>query len=186
MKLGRLANIFALLLVCACAAEAQDSKCALKLAQLPTAAELRGFQPGMTIEQLKARLPKLRLPPADEFGFTAVNIFPDYEAWIDKAVFAGVRSISLEFLDGRLFSLWIGYDASFKWKNVDELVAGIAPQLNLPSAWQTKGRNRQLSCVDFQVAVIPVGQSPSIRISDDAARELLEKRKAEREEAPRP
>ena len=138
---------------------------------------------GMTIDQVKARLPNVRLRPTDEFGSTALNIFPDYETGIDKAAFAGVRSISLEFVDGRVSSVWIGYDKTFKWQTLEEFEAGMTTALKLPNAWRTKFRTRLLDCADFTVAVIPVGESPSIKINDEAARELLEKRKAAKEDA---
>jgi hypothetical protein len=183
MNLKKLAFIVTLAMACAVAAYSQESKCSLKLAELPTIPELRGFRVGMTIEQVKARLPKAQVRPADEFGFTSLNIFPDYEAGIDKTTFEGVRTISLEFLDNHVSSLWIGYDKSFKWQTLDEFTPAMTNALKLPNAWRSKFRTRLLDCADFTVAVIPVGESPSIKINDEAARELLEKRKAAKEEA---
>jgi hypothetical protein len=181
MRLKHLVVIFILIIVCACAASAQEAKCALKLAELPSIPELRGFSLGMTIEQVKARLPKLPISSADQFGFTAFNIFPDYLVGIDKAAFDGVRTISLEFLDGRVSSLWIGYDKTFKWQMLDEFTAGMTTALKLPNSWRTKFRTRLLDCADFSIAVIPVGESPSLKLIDEAAREALEKRKAAKE-----
>lgn len=155
----------------------------MKLADLPSIPELRGFHTSMTVDEVKARLPNVRLRPVDEFGFMALNIFPDYETGIDKSAFAGVRSISLEFVYGRVSSVWIGYDKTFKWQEMEEFETGMTAALKLPNAWRTKLRTRLLDCADFTVAIIPVGQSPSIRITDEAARELLEKRKGAKEEA---
>lgn len=183
MMLTKITLSLILLMACANLIAAQDGKCALKLAELPAAPELRGFRVGMTVEQVKARLPKFQLRHPDEFGFTSLNIFPDYEPGIDKAAFAGVRTVSLDFLDGRVFLVWIGYDKTFKWQTIDEFVSGIGAVLKLPDAWRSKFRTRLLDCADFSVAVIPVGESPSLKISDDAARALLDKRKAAREEA---
>jgi hypothetical protein len=183
MYLKKLAFIITLTVACAVAASAQESNCSLKLAELPTIPELRGFRVGMTIEQVKARLPKAQVRPADEFGFTSLNIFPDYEPGIDKTTFEGVRTVSLEFLDGYVSSLWIGYDKSFKWQTLDEFTPAMTTALKLPNAWRTKFRTRLLDCADFTVAVTPVGESPSIKINDETARELLEKRKAAKEEA---
>jgi hypothetical protein len=165
------------------AAVGQESKCTVKLAELPAATELRGFRVGMTAEQVKARLPKVKLKSADEFGFTALNIFPDYEPGIDKAAFEGVRTVSLDLVDGRVFSVWIGYDKSFKWQTFDEFAAGISMALKLPNGWRTKFRTRLMDCADFTVAIIPVGESPSLKITDNAAKELLNKRQAAKDEA---
>lgn len=181
--LGKLALTLILLMTCAGAVVAQEGKCALKLSELPSAPELRGFRIGMTVEQVKARVPKLQLRPADEFGFTSLNIFPDYEPGIDQAAFEGVRTVSLDFLDGRVSSIWIGYNQTFKWQTINEFVSGITTALKLPDAWRSKSRNRLLDCADFALAVIPVGESPSLKISDEAARELLDKRQTAKEEA---
>jgi hypothetical protein len=183
MNLKKLAFTFALIFICTCAAIGQESKCTLKLAELPATSELRGFRVGMTVEQVKARLPKLQVSPADEFGVSSFNIFPDYESGIDKTAFEGVRSISLDVLDGRVFSLWIGYDKTFKWQTIDEYVAGITTALKLSNSWRSKFRTRQLDCSDFTIAIIPVGESPSIKIIDKAAKELIDKRQAAKEEA---
>ena len=183
MKLKRFLVAISLILACTYAAVGQESKCVLKLAELPTVSELRGFSIGMTVEQVKARVPKLQVKAADEFGFTSLNIFPDYEAGIDKTAFAGVRTVSLDILDGRVFSVWIGYDKSFKWQTIDEYVTGITTALKLPVSWRSKFRTRLLDCSDFTVAVIPVGGSPSIKLTNNAAKELLDKRKAAKEEA---
>jgi hypothetical protein len=182
MALKQLTLVLLLLITCSLQLSAQE-KCSLKLSELPSIPELRGFHLGMTIDEARARLPKAQIRPADEFGFTAFNIFPDYETAIDKKAFEGVRSISLEFLDGRATSIWIGYDQSFKWQTVDEFTEGITTALKLPSAWRTKFRTRVLDCADFTLSIIPVAQSSSLKITDDAAREVLEKRKAAKEEA---
>ena len=184
--LKKLSHALLLTVICACAAVAQDAKCTLKLAELAAPAELRGFRVGMTLEEVRARLPKAQFPAADEFGFASLNIFPDHEHGIDKKSFEGVRTVSLEFLDNRVTSLWVGYDKSFKWQTVEEYVGGIAAALKLPDHWRTKFRSRLLDCADFTLAVIPVGESPSIKITSDAARTLLDERKAAKEEAGRP
>jgi hypothetical protein len=183
MNLKQLTFVLLLTLACAQLATGQEPKCTLKLADLPSAPELRGFRVRMTVEQVRARLPKLQVRPNDEFGVTSFNIFPDYESGIDKTAFEGVRSISLEVLDGRVFSLWIGYDKSFKWQTVEDYTAGITTSLKLSNSWRSKFRTRLLDCNDFMVAIIPVGESPSIKIIDKAAKELLDKRQAAKEEA---
>jgi hypothetical protein len=182
MSFKTLALICALFCCCAWTAAAQETKCALKAAQLAQVPELYGFRLGMTLEQFKARVPQLAVRSADEFGATAVNIYPEHEDKIDKASFAGVRTISLEFLDGRVVMLWVGYAPDFKWNNLDEFTSNITRSLALPDAWQTKLRGRQISCDDFQVNISSIGGNPSIRFVDEAAHRTLEERKAAKEE----
>lgn len=186
MMLKKLSHVLLLMIVCAGAAVAQDGKCTLKLAELAQPPELRGFHVGMTMDEVRARLPKSQFPRADEFGFASLNIFPDYESGIDKKSFEGVRTVSMDFLDNRVTALWIGYDKTFKWQTIDEFEKGITAALKLPGSWRTKFRSRLLDCADFTVAVIPVGQSPSIKITNEAARTLLDERKAAKEETEQP
>jgi hypothetical protein len=182
MSLKKLALILALLITGSLQLSAQETRCSLKLTELPSIPELRGFHPGMTIDEVRERLPKVQIRRADEFGFTTFNIFPDYETAIDKKAFENVRSITLEFLDGRASMVWIGYDNSFRWQTVDEFTSALTAALKLPLAWRSKFRTRVLVCADFTLTVIPVGESTSLKITDEAARELLEKRKAAKEE----
>ncbi|MDX6696267.1 MAG: hypothetical protein QOF02_3870 [Blastocatellia bacterium] len=183
MKFKSLALICLLTPVCCLTAAAQETKCALKISQLVAAPELHGFRLGMTLAEFKARVPKLAIRPADEFGATAINIYPEHEENIDKASFEGVRTISLDFLDGRVVMLWVGYAPGFKWKTPDEFLSGMTRALALPAAWTTRPRGQQLACDDFQILISSIGGNPSIRFVDEAAHRTLEERKAAKEEA---
>jgi len=189
MHFIRAGFILALLLVCATAAAAQaSSSCPLKAAQLTETQELRGFRLGMTIEQVKARLPKLELGPTDPFGLTKTSFSPDFDPTMDKTAFQGIRTISLEFLDGRLTSLWIGYNKAYKWQALDEFVTGMSRALGLPaSAWAQRSRGgQQLACNDFQATAQMIAGSPSLHLSDETAHSTWETRQAEAEEATEP
>jgi hypothetical protein len=183
MKLKNLALGCTLLICCALAASGQETKCNLKITHLESVPELRGFRLGMTLEQFSARVPKLNLRPADEFGATAINIYPEYNDNLDRATFAGIRTISLEFLDSRVVSLWVGYAPDFKWKSNEEFLAQMTRALHLPNLWQTKSRGQQLTCDDFQINIYTIGGNPSIRFTDEAAHRTLEQRKAAKDEA---
>ncbi|HMJ25141.1 MAG TPA: hypothetical protein VK475_04910, partial [Pyrinomonadaceae bacterium] len=161
------------------AASAQPSSCTLKIDQLPESAELRGFRVGMTFDQAKARVPQVRQARPDEFGVAKISINPSYDPSFDRTTFADVRTISLDFLDGRLVSLWIGYESSFKWQTLDAFVLGFSKALNLPSEWQSKRGTRQLSCNGFTVLASTIAGSPSVRISEDAAQETIATRREE-------
>jgi len=158
---------------------AQQPTCSLKTDQLADSAELRGFRLGMTYDQVKALIPQVRFGPADPFGVAKTTINPYFDPSIDKVAFADVRTISLDFLDGRLVTLWIGFESSFKWQALDEFVAGMSKSLKLPTAWPLKRGGRQVSCEGLTVFASLVAGSPSIRIMDEAAQETIATRREE-------
>jgi len=158
-------------------ASAQQSDCSLRLDRLPDAPEFRGFHLGMTYDQVKARVPQIQFDRADEFGVSKTSISPYFDRRFDKASFADVRTISLDFLDGKLVTLWIGYESTFKWKTLDEFVAGISKSLKLTAQWAAKRGGRQLSCEGFSVFVSMIGGGPSIRITDETAQEIIATRR---------
>ena len=171
-----------LVFVCQFVLSAQTA-CTLKVADLPASPELRGFRLGMTKDEVKLRVPQVVFPKDDELGVSKTTVNPDFDPKIDKANFNGVRSVSLDFLDSRLTSLWFGYDASFKWKTVDEFVEGISNSLKLPSTWQSwRVRGQQLKCADFSMTVSVVAEGVSFRIIDVSAEDLIAERRIAKEE----
>ena len=164
----------------------QDDRCTTKLSNLPAAAELKGFQLGMTIDQVKKRVPQVLIPPPNPLGVTKTTINPFYDPRIDTSTFEGVRTVSLDFLDGVLTSLWIGYDSSPKWPAVENFVQGLSQSLRLPHAWTSaKSHGLQLKCADFQMTVTMVARGPSFRIQDQTAEEvLLARRQAQADQEP--
>ena len=161
----------------AATAGAQSTTCALKIDQLPESAELRGFRVGMTLEQAKAHVPQIQLARPDQFGVAKISINPYFDPSFNRTTFADVRTISLDFLDGRLVNLWIGYDSTFKWQTLDAFVAGISKTLHLPAAWPPTQGGRQLTCDGFSVFASLIAGSPSVRISDNAAEETIAARR---------
>jgi len=171
--------LFAVISVSATAAFAQPPACSLKLDQLPNSAELRGFRLGMTYDQVRTLVPQVKFGPADPFGVARTSINPYFDASIDKVAFADVRTISLDFLDGRLVTLWIGFESSFKWQLLDKFVSGMSRSLALPQAWSAKRGGQQLRCDGFSVLVSVIAGSPSIRIMDESAQETIAARREE-------
>ena len=172
-----------LLFLCAASALAQDNRCVLKLSELPDAPELFGFRVGMSAAQLKLRVPQVVFGRIDDFGISKTSISPDFDPQMDKASLAGIRTVSFDFLDGRLISLWLGYDGSFKWKTVPDFVTGISQSLHLPDAWKPwKVRGQQLSCADFQMTVSIVAEGPSFHITDETAEQTVAARREAKEE----
>lgn len=158
---------------------AQTPPCAAKIDQLPKVAELRGFHLGMTYGQVKARVPQIQFGDADQFGVVKTSINPSFDRSFDQASFADVRTISLDFLDGRLVDLWIGYESTFKWQALDDFVNGISKALNLPAPWAVKRGGRQLTCDGFSVFASLIAGSPGFRITDDPAQETIATRREE-------
>jgi hypothetical protein len=181
MRIKILASL--IILIWAAGVYAQDPKCTLKLAELPDAPELFGFRMGMTTDQLKQRVSRVALPRADQFGITKTSISPDFDPQMDKSSLTGVRTVSFDFLDGSLTSLWLGYDGSFKWNTVPDFITGISRSLHLPDAWQPwKARGQQLNCADFQMTVSLVGEGPSFRIVNKPAEQTVAARRLAKEE----
>lgn len=160
-----------------------QNQCTQKLVELPAAAELLGFHLGMTKDEVKIRVPQAVFGLSDEFGISKTTINPDFDPRIDKTKFEGVRSVSLDFLDGRLTSLWIGYDSTFKVQTIDDFVKTLSLSLHLPNVWSSwKSKGLQLRCADFQITVTTVAGGPSFRILDQTAEDALASRRAAKEE----
>ncbi|MBV9957835.1 MAG: hypothetical protein JO360_05405 [Acidobacteria bacterium] len=183
MALNKFFLCCCLLLVCAPYVAAQDGKCALKLAQLKPAHELYGMHLGMTLDQAKSLVPSLQQGQTDELGFSTTSFSPDFNPQINKAAYAGVRTVTLEFLDGKLFSLWIGYNSTFKWQTLEEFVPGMSEALGLPpGVWSPDSSRPTVECDDVELTAQMIGQSPSLRLVDRRARELWEQRRADKAE----
>jgi len=175
------------LLIAACLlmiAGVASGQCTKKIAEIPAAPELLGFKLGMTREQIKAHLPQTEFGHTDDFGVSKTTINPYFDPKIDKTKFEGVRSISLDLLDQRLTSLWIGYNEEFKASNIDEFVKLITPALQLNAAdWSSwRSRGQQMRCADFQLIVQMVAGGPSLRVLDVAAEETVAVRRQQKEE----
>ena len=161
----------------------QTAECSLTFADLPAAPELLGFKLGMTKEQVKARIPQVVFGKEDDFGVSKTTINPYFDPRIDKTAFENVRSISLDFLDHHLTSVWIGYESSFGAASVGDFVKRISQSLHLPDAWVSwRARGQQLHCTNFQVTVTMVGGGPSFRILDTAAGDVVAGRRESKEE----
>lgn len=181
--MSRLRVVYLVLLFGAAAVTLKAQPCAQKLADLPEAPEFLGFRLGMTKEEIKARVPQTVFGRTDDFGVSKTTINPYFDPRIDKTKFESVRSISLDLLDERLVSLWIGYDETFKVQAVEDFVKLVSESLKVPTNWTTwKGRGQQLRCADFQLQVTTVARGPSIRILNIPAEDLIATRRREKEE----
>lgn len=160
-----------------------SAQCTKKMSELPAAPELLGFRLGMTKEQIKARVPQTRFGSADPFGVSKTTINPHFDETIDKTKFEGVRSVSLDLVDDKLTSLWIGYDENYKIQTADEFVKLISQSLQVDGRWSSwRSKGQQLRCADFQLTVTTVANRPSFRLLDTAADDLVAERRQAKEE----
>ena len=181
LRLSYAALAVALMLGVASVAAGQ---CTRKISEIPAAPELLGFRLGMTKEEIKTHVPQTQFGHTDDFGVSKTTINPYFDPKIDKTKFEGVRSISLDILDQKLTSLWIGYDENFKARNVDEFVKLITQSMQLSAAnWSSwRSRGQQMRCADFQLIVTMVAGGPSLRVLDTAAEETVAMRRQAKEE----
>ena len=160
-----------------------QAQCPQKLADLPAAPELMGFRLGMTKQEIKTRVPQTDFGRTDPFGVSKTTINPQFDSRIDQTKFAGIRSISLDLLDERLVSLWIGYDETFKAKTIEDFVKLVSASLKVTGDWAPfRGRGQQLKCADFQLYVSLIAGSPSLRVLDVGSEELIAARRQAKEE----
>ena len=160
-----------------------SAQCTQKIATLPTAPELYGFRLGMTRDEIKELVPQTQFGKTDHFGVAKTTINPSFDPKIDQKKFEGVRSISLDLLDDRLTSLWIGYDDTYRIKTTDEFVKAISQSLQVSGNWSSwRSRGQQLRCADFQLIVSTLAGGPSLRLLDFGAEETIAARRQQKEE----
>lgn len=183
MNYLRIMAVILFVLACATYTTAQETGCKTRIADLPVIAELSGFRLGMTPDQVKARVPQVKFGHTNEFGVAKTSINPDFDDRIDKTNFANVRTVSLDFFDGTLSSIWIGFQGSFKWRTAEEFIKGISEELNLKGEWTARGRTQQLICADFELSVSMIAGGPSLRIMDSSAETTIAERRQAKADA---
>ena len=176
---------------------ARQPRCTLSMSQAP---ELYGLRLGMNLSQVMSRFPNLKVPEADEFGVASVMLREDEigNMAADNLGIDRVANVTLEFTDGRLSFIRLGYPATNRWNSTDEFIAAVAERLNLPGGW--KGfydlemknfratedfRDRSLECSGFRISigigVEAIGaQPPHIKLEDMAAAQRVKARMDEK------
>ena len=159
------------------------AQCALKIADLPAAPELFGFHLGMTKEEVTTLVPQTHFGKTDHFGVAKTTINPGFDSKMDASKFPDVRSISLELLDERLTSIWIGFEETYKIQDINAFAEAVTTSLRLPNAWSNyRGRGQQMHCADFQVTATTVARAPSLRLTDLSADNTIAARRQAKEE----
>jgi hypothetical protein len=161
-----------------------NSSCTQKLADLPVATELLGFRLGMTKDEIKKMVPQTVFRKNDDFGVSKTTINPHFDSKIDSTKFVGVRSVSLDFLDDHLISLWIGFDETYAVHALDEFAKVISKSLQIPETWSPwRFGGKQMRCADFQITLQTVARGPSFRILNVAADDTIAARRQAKEES---
>jgi len=179
-QISDIKRLFAIVLftLCPCGyLQAQTHNCSLKLDQLGQPAELYNLRLGMSQEEVKKALPLAAFGFPDALGLLKTSFNPHYDQRVDNQAFTDVRTISLDFLDGRLATLWIGYESTFKWPKLDEFVPNFSKSLGLPADWPVKRNGRELKCDGFSVFAVSIAGGPSLRLTNDAAETLFDARR---------
>jgi hypothetical protein len=159
------------------------AQCTQKMSDLPAAPELFGFHLGMTKEQVKALVPQIHFGKTDDFGVSKTTINPGFDPKMDAAKYADVRSISLELLDERLTSIWVGFEETYKIQDITAFATSVSKSLSLPNAWSAyRGRGHQMRCADFQLMATIVARAPTLRVIDLSADETVAARRQTKEE----
>jgi hypothetical protein len=160
-------------------AKPQTPACTLKADELKPVNDFYGLHLGMKVDEVKKVLPLLEFGRADRIGVMRTSFNPHFDPRVDNAAFPDVRTISLEFLDGKLTTVWIGYESTFKWPTIDEFVAGFSKAFGVSPNWDVKRNGRALACDGFSLYAQPIGGGPSLRLNDEVAQNLATTRLAE-------
>lgn len=106
------------------------------------AAQLRGFHLEMTVAEVRARLPQLKVPPVDRVGYSRASIVFTPKTPAPSQI-KGVRSMVFDFLDSRLTYIGVAYDNSVTWSSLDEFVSQVSGSLGVPNRWDSSSYHGQ-------------------------------------------
>lgn len=105
--------------------------CPLTLADAPI---IGGLRLGMTVAQASALFPSLKLSPPDRVGVT--NAILNRQDLARNQFFEGVQTILLQFMDGRLYFIHVGYPVTNRWNSKDEFITALSEKLKVTGDWK--------------------------------------------------
>jgi hypothetical protein len=118
--------------------------------------ELRGFHLGMSVAEVKARVPDLSMQRLNAEGEMRSIIHVRSNKYLSRTTtLKGVVSLGVYFFGGKVSGLALIYDDSIKWGSADEFVTHVADALALPAGWANydsgdyASQLKVLSCNDF-------------------------------------
>jgi hypothetical protein len=172
---------------------ARARRAAGRLTMGQAAPTISGLKLGMTTEQVLALFPGSKddkevraslARPASQFGQSSLTIIPG--KYSSKSKFDRISQIVFTLLDGRVSTLYVGYDGPV-WEHVDEFVTKFSEEKSLPTtdSWEAYvGMDTQLKtlkCKDFEISLFAGGQNVEInyvQIRDLTAQQKLKERRA--------
>jgi hypothetical protein len=150
------------------ATDAQQKKCTKTLAEAP---ELRGFKLGMTLDQIRKRIPNFKINKPDEFGFAKGTIYSSEAkssldnpqgTYVNPSKYPEFKEIfmaDLGLINERVVRIKIGYPSGELKMENEEFQKSVAESLKLPvSAYVTEEGmfsvgNAMMNCEGFNVEV---------------------------------
>lgn len=162
------------LLVCFATAGRAQSTCTLTVDKAPS---LRGFRLGMPLSEIKSLAPDIIV---NDQGFGGSVAVLNQLNKRDALRFKGVDTIFLHFVDERLTSFSVSYDASINWKSTSQFVAKVSEVLKLPAAWEGDDV-KTMNCNGFKITAQP----NNISLEETNADNVVQRRKAEEAERKR-
>lgn len=120
----------------------------------------------------------------------------------NAAILPNVKSITVQFVDGRLGSVRVTYDDSVRWDHIDDFVYRLSMTLGLPARWKGEGPSysggvlvavREITCDGFLVRARIIqdlysrtrSYETDLLIQNTSVPELIEERRKELEERTR-
>lgn len=96
--------------------------------------ELRGFQIGMSVAEVKRRLPSLKPSPPNNYGVSAAAVVLGALERRDPLL-KDVRGANFALLDGRVSGVTVFYNDAAGWESAGQFSAQVAEAMNLTSDW---------------------------------------------------
>jgi outer membrane protein TolC len=111
-----------------------ENQCLLTPAQAP---DVAGLRLGLSLSQVRALFPSLKMEPVDESGETRATLGGEaLGKQPDNSYLAGVDSIALEFTGDRLSYIRVNYPVTNRWESPDEFLSALAARLNIKGNWK--------------------------------------------------
>jgi outer membrane protein len=105
--------------------------CPLTIAQAPS---VGGLRLGMSVNEATALFPALRLSPPDRVGVS--NAILNRRDLSGNQFFEGAQTLLLQFTEGRLYFIHVGYPVTNSWNSNDQFVSTVAQKLNISGDWK--------------------------------------------------